>query len=253
MELPHGMFGVSLATYLLPTLSGLAAEKKYPEFRQVLGHGLSHLALANLLAAAIALALAQPIVRLIFEHGKFGPEATQRVSLALACLAPGLLMFSMNNIFARAFYALNDIQTPMKISVFCLAVNLATAFWFLKYFKHSGIGGEVGLALANTMSAAINVSLLTYTLRRKLGRLDFAGLRRSLTLLLSNAVLAGIVAHLLSAYWEQRLGNQTLPLKLGAVFVPGAVAAGFYWLIALWLRVPSAQEITALFMSKFRR
>jgi putative peptidoglycan lipid II flippase len=132
MELPQGMFGISLATYLLPTLSGLAAEKKYPEFRQVLGQGLSHLALANLLAAAIALVLAHPIVRLIFEHGKFGPDATQRVALALACLAPGLLMFSMNNIFARAFYALNDIRTPMKISVFCLAVNLATAFWFLK-------------------------------------------------------------------------------------------------------------------------
>lgn len=253
MELPQGMFGVSLATYLLPTLSGLAAEKKYPEFRQVLGHGLSHLAMANLLAAAMALTLAQPIVRLIFEHGKFGPEATQRVSLALACLAPGLLMFSMNNIFARAFYALNDIQTPMKISVFCLAVNLGVAFWFLKYFQHSGIGGEVGLALANTLSAAINVSLLTYTLRRKLGRLDFVGLRRTLALLLSNAVLAGIVAALLSAFWEHRLGARTLPLKLGAVFVPGAIASGFYWVVALWLRVPSAQEITALFLQRLRR
>jgi len=237
---------------LLPTLSGLAAEKKYPEFRQVLGQGLSHLALANLLAAAIALVLAEPIVRLIFEHGRFGPDATQRVALALACLAPGLLMFSMNNIFARAFYALNDIQTPMKISVFCLAVNLATAFWFLKYFQHSKMGGEVGLALANTLSAAINVSLLTYSLRRKLGRLDFAGLRRSLVLLLSNAVLAGVVAALLSAFWEQRLGHQTLPLKLGAVFVPGGFAAGIYWFVALWLRVPSAQEVTALFLNKFR-
>jgi putative peptidoglycan lipid II flippase len=252
MELPQGMFGVSLATYLLPTLSGLAAEKKFPEFRQVLGQGLSHLALANLIAAAIALTLAHPIVRLIFEHGKFGPEATQRVALALACLAPGLLMFSMNNIFARAFYALNDIRTPMKISVFCLAANLATAFWFLKYFQHSSFHGEVGLAMANTFSAAINVSLLTYTLRRKLGRLDFTGLRRSLVLLLSSAALAAVVAALLSAFWEHRLGARTLPLKLGAVFVPGGIAAGVYWLLALWLRVPSALEMTALFFNRFR-
>ena len=55
MELPQGMFGVSLATYLLPTLAGLAAEKKYPEFRQTLSQGLSYLAFANLIAAAIAL------------------------------------------------------------------------------------------------------------------------------------------------------------------------------------------------------
>src|SRR5438046_10108593 len=102
MELPQGMFGISLATYLLPTLSGLAAEKKYPEFRQTLSQGLGYLAFANLIAAAIALALAEPIVRLIFERGRFGPDATHRVALALACLAPGLLMFSMNNILARS-------------------------------------------------------------------------------------------------------------------------------------------------------
>src|SRR5436190_17611929 len=129
MEFPQGMFGISLATYLLPTLSSLAAEKKFPEFRQTLSQGLSYLAFANLAAAAIALTLAEPIVRLIFERGMFGPDATHRVALALACLAPGLLMFSMNNILARAFFALNDIKTPMKISVFCLFLNLGFAVW----------------------------------------------------------------------------------------------------------------------------
>src|SRR5205085_4143945 len=79
MELPQGMFGISLATYLLPTLSGLASAKKYPEFRQTLSQGLSYLSFANLLAAALALSLATPIVRLIFEGGKFGPESTVHV------------------------------------------------------------------------------------------------------------------------------------------------------------------------------
>src|SRR5204863_6413186 len=118
---------ITLATYLLPTLSGLASQKKYPEFRQTLGQALGYLSFANLLAAAVAFALAQPIVRLLFERGAFGPDATIRVARALACLAPGLLMFSMNNIFARAFYALSDIKTPMKISVLCLGLNLLFA------------------------------------------------------------------------------------------------------------------------------
>src|SRR5215831_13060044 len=134
MELPQGMFGISLATYLLPTLSGLAAQKKYPEFRDTLRQGVGHLAFANLLAAAVATALAEPIVRLLFERGMFGPDATHRVALALTCLAPGLLMFSMNNILARAFFALNDIKTPMKISVLCLVLNLGFAIWFVRYF-----------------------------------------------------------------------------------------------------------------------
>src|SRR4030095_9076469 len=147
-------------TYLLPTLSGLAAEKKFGEFRQTLSQGLIYLSFTNLLAAAMALALSEPIVRLIFERGKFGPDATHRVAIALACLAPGLLMFSMNNILARAFFALNDIKTPMKISIVCLGLNLVFAFWFVKRFQVAHFGGEVGLAVANTLSACFNTSLL---------------------------------------------------------------------------------------------
>src|SRR5437764_622234 len=145
MELPHGMFGISLATYLLPTLSALAAEKKYPEFRQSLGQGLSYLSFANLIAAAIAFGLAEPIVRLIFERGKFGPDATHRAGLALACLAPGLLMFSMSNILARAFYALKDIKTPVRISICCLVLNLGFALWLVRPYR------EAGLAVANSL------------------------------------------------------------------------------------------------------
>src|SRR6266404_4063137 len=192
MELPQGMFGISLATYLLPTLSGLASEKKYPQFRETLGQGLSYLAFANLLATAVALALAQPIVRLIFEHGKFGPDATVRVALTLSCLAPGLLMFSMVNILARAFYALNDIMTPMKISLLCLILNVGFAIWLVQPYR------EAGLGVANTLSASINVALLVYALRRKLGRIGLRSFSRMLLVLIPSAILAGAVAFLAS-------------------------------------------------------
>ncbi len=252
MELPQGMFGISLATYLLPTLSGLAAEKKYPEFRETLRQGLSHLAFANLIAAGVSLALAEPIVRLIFERGMFGPDTTHRVAIALACLAPGLLMFSMNNILARAFFALHDIKTPMKISVLCLALNLVLSFWLLKYFNEARAGGEAGLALANTFTAGINLGLLFYALRRKLAFLGMASLRNTLLALLGSAALAGIVAFVLSVLWEKHLGHSSLTLKVGAVFVPGAVACLVYWIIAVWLKVPAAREIAALITRRFK-
>ena len=76
MELPQGMFGISLATYLLPTLSGLAAEKNYPEFRTTLRHGMGTLLFLNLIAAILLVVLAEPIVRLLFEHGKFTAAST---------------------------------------------------------------------------------------------------------------------------------------------------------------------------------
>jgi putative peptidoglycan lipid II flippase len=253
MELPQGMFGISLATYLLPTLAGLAAQKKYPEFRETLRQGVGHLAFANLLATAVATALAEPIVRLLFERGKFGPDATHRVALALTCLAPGLLMFSMNNILARAFFALNDIKTPMKISVFCLALNLVLAFFAVKQFQLVHIGGEVGLAIANTVSAVFNMTLLLYTLRRKMGRLDMAQLKATILVLVSDAVLAGIVAVLASFLWEHEIGHRTLPAKLGAVFVPGALAGLVYWVVAFWMNVPGAREMTLLIAQRLGR
>jgi putative peptidoglycan lipid II flippase len=247
MELPQGMFGVSLATYLLPTLAGLAAAKKFPEFRQTLSQGLSYLAFANLISAAIAVSLAVPIVRLIFERGKFGSLDTQRTAMALACLAPGLLMFSMNNILARAFYALNDIKTPMKISIVCLGLNLVFAFWLVQPYQAAGLG------VANTLSATLNLGLLVYALRRKLSRLGLTDVVNTLLVLVPSAILAGVVAALLAWLGERRFGHATLMLKLGMVFVPGVIAVAIYWLVALWLKVPAAWEVTELVLKRFRK
>jgi len=247
MELPQGMFGISLATYLLPTLAGLVAAKKLPEFRQTLNQGLSYLAFANLIASAIALTLAVPIVRLLFERGKFGPDDTQRVALSLACLAPGLLMFSMNNILARAFYALNDIKTPMKISIVCLGLNLVFAIWLVHPYHAAGLG------VANTLSASLNLALLVYALRRKLLRLGLTGVVNTLLVLVPDAILAGVVAAALAWLWERQLGHTTLMLKVGMVFVPGGIAVLVYWVIALWFGVSAAREMTDLALERFRK
>jgi putative peptidoglycan lipid II flippase len=253
MELPQGMFGISLATYLLPALAGLAAEKNFGGFRDTLRQGLENLAFVNLLASAIALALAVPIVRLLFERNMFGPDATLRVGTALTCLAPGLLMFSMTNILARAFFALNDIKTPMKISILCLGINLVFALWLMLWFQRRNYGGEAGLGVANTLSAVCNVSLLLYALRRKLKTLGLAALKRIYLILAVDAVLAGILAAWLGGLWDRHLGHTTLALKLGAVFVPGGAATLLYWWVAIIAKVPAAHEMAALLTRKLRR
>jgi putative peptidoglycan lipid II flippase len=247
MELPQGLFGISLATYLLPTLSGLAADKKFPEFRSTLSTGLSHLALANLFAAAISFSLAEPIVRLVFERGAFGPSATQRVTLSLMCLAPGLLMFSMNNILARAFFALQDIRTPMKISVFCLGINLVFAFFLVQRL------GEAGLGIANTASALINTGLLTYALKRKLKTLDSAKFVRTLTVLIPAALVAGAIAWFGGHWCQAQWGIRAFTPKLVTVFLPAALAGLAYCTIAFALKVESVREMASLVTRKFKR
>jgi putative peptidoglycan lipid II flippase len=241
MEFPQGVVGISLATYLLPTLAGIAAEKKYDDFRGTLRGGLGLLFFLNLPAAVLLLTLAEPIVRLLFERGAFTPAATHRAALALACLAPGLVAFSGVNVVARAFFALGDTRTPMRVSVFCLALNLIISLLLIGPFR------QVGLGIANSLTSFVNLWLLLRALRKKLKRLDLAPLRPSLLALAGATVVAGLVAWLSAGWWSAHWGHANLLLKLGEVFVPAGVAVAVYGLLALWQRVPEAREVARFF------
>jgi len=247
MELPQGLFGISLATYLLPTLAGLAAEKKFPEFRHELRQGASYLVFVNLLASVLLLTLAEPIIRLLFERGKFDANSTAQATLALTCLAPGLVAFSLVNILARAFYALGDTRTPMRVSVFCLTLNLGLAALLVWPYKQGGLG------LANTTSACLNVCLLTYALRRKLKTLEMAALKNVMLPLALATALAGVIAWFGWQYWERTLGHGTLALKIGAVFAPATAASLIYWLVTWQMNVSAAREMSAFVFQRLRR
>jgi putative peptidoglycan lipid II flippase len=247
MELPQGMFGISLATYLLPTLSGLAAEKNYSEFRATLRHGVGTLLFLNLIAAVLLVVLAEPIVRLIYEHGKFTAAATDRASWALMCLAPGLVAFSTVNILARAFYALGDTKTPMKISIACLALNFILAALLVSPLKQGGLG------IANTATSIGNVWLLFFALRKKLGKLEMESLRKDFLSLFGITILAGLIAFESWRLWENDFGHATLALKIGSVFVPAGIAGIIYWVAALACKIPAAKEILEFAFDRFRR
>ncbi len=247
MELPQGVFGLSLATYLLPTLSGLAAEKKFPEFRSTLGQGIGYLVFINLLASVLLVTLAEPIVRLLFERGKFHEDSTLRASIALACLAPGLVAYSVVNILARAFYALSDTGTPMRISLFCLVLNGLLTLALVWHYRQAGLG------IANSLSSTVNVFLLFYALRRKLAKLEFAELRRHFLSLALAAAAAGAVAWGLGNFWESRFGHTTFLLKLGAVFGPMLTATVVYFLLTRWLKVPFLQDLIAALPTRIKR
>ena len=245
MELPQGMFGISLATYLLPTLSALATDKNYREFRKTLRQGLGTLIFLNLIASVLLFVLAQPIVRLLFQRGAFNAEATHDVAFALMCLAPGLVAFSSVNIMARAFFALGDTTTPMKVSIACLILNLLIAAALIVPLKQGGLG------IANTLTSVCNLSLLTFAVKKKLGRLEMQELRATFVPLAIAAVLAGLTAWGGWRLWEQLLGHQNLALKIGAVFGPAIAAGLVYWLVGILARIPAAHEIVNFLFAKF--
>ncbi len=240
MEFPQGVIGISLATYLLTSLSGLAADKRYDDFRATLREGVGLLLFLNLLGSVLLFTLARPIVQLLFERGAFTPDSTQRVALAVACLAPGLTAFSLANVLVRAFHALGDTKAPMMISVFCLCLNVAVALLLVGPLRQAGLG------IAASTSAIANVYFLQRALRKKIKRLDFEPLRPTVLALAGATIVAGGVAWWGRSLWETYAGYETFARKLGGVFAPALLATAVYWTLCLWLRVKEAREISQL-------
>jgi putative peptidoglycan lipid II flippase len=247
MELPQGVFGISIATYLLPTLSGLFAEKNYEKYRSTLRDGMENLIFVNMIASILLTVLAEPIVRLLFERGQFTQISTYRVAMALIFLAPGLIAFSTVNILARAFFATGDTVTPMKTSVFCLAVNIIITILLIKPLQ------QKGMALANTMTAFLNVYLLSFALKKKLKQ---NGLERILPYIIKTliiGIISGIVAWLTFKLWEGKIGHANIWQRLGEVFIPISISVVLYFTLALLLKIGSANEIVRLVSNKLPR
>jgi putative peptidoglycan lipid II flippase len=247
MEFPQGIFGISLATYLLPALSGLAAEKNYAGFRKTYRDALAYLVFMNLLASILLFVLAKPMIRLIFEYRKFTPDATENAAWALTCLAPGLILFSLVNITARAFYALGDTSTPMKISSVCLILNILFGAFLIPIFREGGMG------IANTMSAAFNVYFLLYGLRRKLKRLDVGEVPALIGRMLAVGFTSAVAAWIASHYWERWIGGRNIFLRVGAVGAPIALATTVYFGLLAWLRVPQVGDVLGIVWKRFHK
>ena len=248
MELPQGVFGVSLATFLLPTLAGLAADKQFPEFRENLRRGMGYLFFVNAIAAAMLMVLAEPMVRLLFQHGAFTADSTRRASFALMCLAPSLLTYSAVNVMARAFYAMGDTKVPMQISAVCLCLNIVVLLPLIFIFPKGLEAGALGVA--NALSSLLNVGLLSYALKRKMPKWEVQSLLRPFAGMLLAAVVAGVVAWFLHGQWVANLGYETVWLKIGEVFAPAIVAALVYWGITAAIGLREARDLFALIQKK---
>ena len=245
MELPQGVFGVSLATFLLPTLAGLAADKQFPEFRDNLRRGMGYLFFVNALAAAMLMVLAVPMVRLLFERGAFNVDSTARAGFALMCLSPSLLTYSAVNVMARAFYALGDTKVPMQISAVSLCLNVVLLVPLIFMFPKGYQAGALGVA--NAISSLLNVGLLSYALKRKMPKWEIQSLLRPLGGMLLAAGVAGGIAWVLHGQWMEQFGNESVWLKIGEVFGPAIVAALVYWGITAAIGLREARELSTLF------
>jgi putative peptidoglycan lipid II flippase len=158
-----------------------------------------------------------------------------------------LVAFSVVNVLARAFYALGDTKTPMRVSIFCLCLNVLVSTALMFPFREAGLGA------ANTLTSLVNVSLLSYALRRKLKTLEMGALVGQIPALVGAALVAGAVAWVLARVWAVNIGHASLLLKSGEVFLPIAGASLVYLALNLWLKTGFAEEMVQLVRQRLGR
>ncbi|MDQ4005698.1 MAG: murein biosynthesis integral membrane protein MurJ, partial [Actinomycetota bacterium] len=165
-QLPYAIFSVSIMTALHPSLSADWARGDRADFRQDLARGVRASAFVVLPAAAGYLVLAEPIVRLLLQHGVAGAGSTALVSGVLTFFAIGLFPFSAFLLFLRAFYAMKDTRTPALINAVSVAVNTGAN---LILFPLLGVRG---LALGHAIAYAVAATTAAVVLRRRLDGLE---------------------------------------------------------------------------------
>jgi putative peptidoglycan lipid II flippase len=188
MYLPIGLFGVSIATAVLPAVSRHAAVGDVDGIRATVSRGLAMMLMLNIPATVGLFVLARPIIELLFEHGRFGPADTAATAAALRLYAVGLVGYSAARIVSPTFYALRQSRVSVAVSIAAIATNIGLSLSFVP------VMGFRGLALGTSIAALADGTALVLLLRRRLGGIDGARLTATLARVAAAAALMGAVA-----------------------------------------------------------
>lgn len=188
-ELPLGVIGIAVATALLPMLSKHVRAGESAAAIRSTNQAIMLVMFFGLPAAGALVAIAEPIVRVLFEHGEFNAADRRAVYPALIAFSCGLPAFLLVKIFASSFFAAQDTKTPVKIAVAAVAANIAGSLILMQFYRH------VGLAMATSVAGWLNAVLLGAVLyRRDMLRVDRRLMVFHLKILLSVALMAAYLS-----------------------------------------------------------
>jgi putative peptidoglycan lipid II flippase len=249
MQLPLGVFGVALGTVTLPLLSRLVVAGQMTGFRAELARAMRLGLLLTVPSTVGLIMLAEPIISVLYQHGKFNAYQAAQAAGALRFYAIGLAGYAALKVLVNAFYALDKRKTPMLVSFFAVALNL-----LLNWIFTFRLGwGHRGLAFSTGCIATFNFLLLYMLMRRHLHGLES---RRMLVMLAKVAVAAAALvavcaasSHWLLADWATQAFLPKLGALLGTVIVGAAVFAG----CGVALHIEELKELQGAIKRRLRR
>lgn len=240
LYLPIGIFGVALGTVATTGLSRRAAAGDLEGLGEMLRGSLRMVAFLTLPATVGLWVLGTPIVRLLYERGRFQPSDTLATADALTIYAIGLVAYTSVKVLAPAFYVLGASRVPLLGSVLAVGSNLVCVF-----VLHGALGFRA-VALGTAVGSLINAGVLLAVLERRLHLLRGHGLAGDGLRMLVAALAMALPAWAASHCAILRFGTQGLLAQLAGALVPVLIAAGLYALVAHALRLREAAALLAV-------
>jgi putative peptidoglycan lipid II flippase len=225
-DFPLGVFGVAIATVILPHLSKKHASKEHDQFSKTLDWGLRMILLVGIPAAVGLIVFAMPLVASCFGYGKFLEADIYQTQKSLMTLSFGVPAFMVIKVLASGFYSKQNIKTPVKIGAFAMLVNSILCAALIIPLKHAG------LTLASSLAGYFNAGALLFLLhRRKIYIPEAHWLRFAIQVGIAN-ILMGVYLYLIKgdmAYWY----HLKVSMRLSVLLMHVSIAA-FIYLLSLW-------------------
>jgi putative peptidoglycan lipid II flippase len=238
-QLPQGIFSVAIATVLFPTLARFASRGDYDNLRETLAKGMRQIVFILLPATASILVLSEPMIRIVYERGEFGPDQTELVATALFWFAFSLPTNGMFLLLSRTFFGLQQPWIPTAIAGGNLAV---TAIASLLLYEPYGVAGIVAAtAIATTASVVAQVILL----RGRLGGIEATRFISTTVRVAVGSALLALVSYEAWVLLDEALGRGLLG-QIVSVSVALGLGGVAYLACSRLLRIPELDQILSL-------
>ncbi|MDS1029657.1 murein biosynthesis integral membrane protein MurJ [Bacillota bacterium LX-D] len=243
MNLPLGIFAAAVSTAIFPAMAEGVAKKDFAALAQTVRKGLGMVTVAIVPAAIGLIVLKEPIVRLVFERGAFDARATVLTSTSLLYFSLGLWFIAVNTILTRAFYAMQDLKSPLLLGLVSVVADIVLSIILLPKMGHNG------LALANSLAAVLNMFQLYWSLQLKVKGIGSKGLVKTTVVTFGASLAMGAVAVALYS----GLGNWFGISQLGNLInltITCTCSALLYVLLVLAFKIDEIQAFLAILKRK---
>jgi putative peptidoglycan lipid II flippase len=237
VHLPLGVFGLAVATAILPTMSAAASVNDMDKLKETLSLGLRSVLFVMFPATAGLIALRVPIIRLLFEHGSFDASATANTAYALIFYSLGLFAFAGARVLAFGFYSMKNTRTPVIVAACAMVANIFISVLLMFPLRQGG------LALASSISSALHMAALWILLQKNIGGFGTGKIVAAGAKMCGLSLVMGVAVHFLAVACGNIVGTETLIGKLVQVFVPVGGGAALYAGCALALDLEEAAYV----------